>query len=81
MSEHDLIDTTGDDQYWYNTDTGEVEHGRISPAPERLGPFATAAEAARAPEVLTERARAWAAEDAREDDWGQSAPSTGVDAD
>ncbi|WP_040164289.1 hypothetical protein [Microbacterium gorillae] len=71
MSEKEFIDPSDDDAYWYNSDTGEVEHGRISPAPERLGPFATREEAERAPEIIKERSRAWADEDAREDDWGK----------
>lgn len=70
MSEKEFVDPTADDQFWYNTDTGEVEKGRQSPAPERLGPFDTAEEAARAPQVLQERSRAWAEEDAKEDSWG-----------
>ena len=60
----------GDDKYWSNTKTRAVEHGMLSPAPERVGPFDTAEEAERAPEILQERARAWAEEDRREDDWG-----------
>ncbi|WP_308493863.1 SPOR domain-containing protein [Microbacterium terrisoli] len=60
----------GDDKYWYNTKTREVEHGMLSPAPERVGPFDTAAEAERAPEIIQERARAWAEEERREDSWG-----------
>jgi len=57
-------------KYWYNLTTGQVEHGFESPAIDRAGPFDTAEEAARAPEILRERSRAWAAEDADEDDWG-----------
>jgi len=55
------------DTYWYNTKTGEVEEGPQSLAVDRLGPFATREEAARAPEVVAERARKWAEEDAAED--------------
>ena len=68
MSDNTFVDPD-DDTYWYNTDTGEVEHGRISPAPERLGPFKTAEEAARAPEIVRERSRKWATEDSEEDAW------------
>lgn len=57
-------------KYWYNSATGQVEFGRISPSTDRVGPFDTEAEAARAPELLQERARAWAEEEAAEDDWG-----------
>ena len=53
--------------YWYNTKTGQVEEGPQSLAVDRLGPFATRAEAARAPEIVAERSRKWAAEEAAED--------------
>lgn len=56
-------------KYWYNSVTGQVEFGRISPSTDRVGPFDTEAEAARAPELLQERSRAWAEEEAAEDDW------------
>lgn len=56
------------DKYWYNTRSGEVEHGMLSPSVDRVGPFDSAEEATRAPEILQERARAWAEEDAREDE-------------
>ena len=38
----------------------------MSPRVDRAGPFDTAEEAARAPEIIRERSRAWAEEDARE---------------
>ena len=57
----------GNEKYWYNLNTGEVEKGYESPAIDRAGPFDTAEEAANAPEVLRERSRAWAEEDARDD--------------
>lgn len=56
------------EKYWFNTRTEQVEFGMLSPAVHRIGPFDTAAEAARAPEIVAERAKAWAAEDAEEDD-------------
>ncbi|MGB4135630.1 MAG: SPOR domain-containing protein [Microbacterium sp.] len=59
-----------DDKYWYNLSTGEVEFGMLSPSSKRVGPFDTAEEAARAPETLKERARAWADEEAADDAWG-----------
>ena len=58
------------EKYWYNLTTGQVERGYASPAIDRAGPFDTAEEAARAPEVLRERSRAWAEEEARNDAWG-----------
>lgn len=56
---------TRDDEYWFNTRTGKVERGKQSLATDRLGPFPTAAEAARANEKLAENARKWAEEEAR----------------
>jgi hypothetical protein len=63
----------GDEKYWYNLETGTVEFGMISPSADRVGPFDTEAEAARAPERLRERSRAWAEEEAAESGW--DAPS------
>lgn len=62
--------TTGSDKYWYNFATGAVEQGFESPTIDRAGPFDTAEEASRAPELLRERSRAWAEEEARDDAWG-----------
>ena len=59
--------TSDSEKYWYNLKTGEVEKGYESPAVDRAGPFETAEEAARAPEIRRERSRAWAEEEARED--------------
>jgi len=58
-----------EEKYWYNLRTGAVERGFESPSVDRAGPFDTEAEAARAPQVMAERSRAWAEEEAREDDW------------
>lgn len=65
----------GDQKYWYNLKTAQVEFGMISPAVDRVGPFDTEAEAARAPETLEERSRAWAEDDAADDGW---APGKGA---
>lgn len=54
-------------QWWYNHKTGEVEQGKQSLGSDRDGPYATEAEARRAPEIAAERARAWAAEEAEGD--------------
>ncbi|GAA3947621.1 SPOR domain-containing protein [Microbacterium soli] len=68
----------GDGKYWFNLSTREVEFGMQSPAVDRVGPFDSAEEAANAPELLRERSRAWAADDAAEDSWGaQSTPKSG----
>lgn len=72
---------TGDsEKYWYNLTTGEVEKGFESPSVDRAGPFDTAEEASRAPEVLRERSRAWAEDEARDDDWGTTAADETGDA-
>ena len=73
---------TGDSKkYWYNLKTGEVEHGFISPHVDRAGPFDTADEAARAPEIIRERSRAWAEEERREDASPPASTATSPDND
>jgi len=62
----------GDEKYWYNLSTKEVEFGMESAAVDRVGPFDTAEDAANAPAKLKERARAWAEEEAADDSWGAS---------
>ena len=54
-------------QWWYNDRTGEVEEGPQSLGIDRIGPFDTREEALRAPEIVAERSRAWAAEDAADE--------------
>ncbi|WP_460773732.1 SPOR domain-containing protein [Microbacterium sp. GXF7504] len=56
------------EKYWYNLKTGQVERGFESPAVDRAGPFDSPEEAAKAPDIIRERSRQWAEEDAREDD-------------
>jgi hypothetical protein len=73
--------TDDSEKYWYNLKTGAVEKGYESPAIDRAGPFDTADEAAKAPEKLRERSRAWAEDEAREDSWGGSAASGDTPAD
>lgn len=51
-------------EWYYNIRTGEVEEGKQSLASELDGPFACREDAARAPEIIAERARKWAEEDA-----------------
>jgi hypothetical protein len=67
--------TDDSEKYWYNLKTGEVEKGYESPAVDRAGPFDTREEAARAPEIMRERSRAWAEDEARDDAWGGGASS------
>ncbi|MBS1905123.1 MAG: SPOR domain-containing protein [Actinobacteria bacterium] len=59
----------GEQKYWFNSRTGKVEYGLLSSSLDRIGPFDTEAEAARALHILRERAKAWADEDAAEDSW------------
>ena len=58
--------TDDSEKYWYNLKTGEVEKGFVTPSIDRAGPFDTEEDAARAPEIIAERSRAWAAEDAQD---------------
>lgn len=55
------------EKYWYNLETGAVEKGYESPAIDRAGPFDTAEEAADAPQLLKQRAKQWADEEAQDD--------------
>lgn len=61
--------TDDGEKYWYNLRTGAVEKGFESPSIDRAGPFDTPEEAANALEVIRERSRAWADEEAGEDAW------------
>ncbi len=63
--------TQDSEKYWYNLTTGKVEKGFESPVIDRAGPFDTAEEAARAPQIMRERSREWAEDDEREGSWGQ----------
>ena len=56
-----------DHQFWYNLNTGQVEEGMVSPAVERVGPFATRAEAENALEILRANSAKWAEEEAAEE--------------
>ncbi len=55
------------DTFWYNARSGEVEEGPQSLSIDRLGPFASREEAARAPEIIAERARKIREEDELDD--------------
>lgn len=61
----------GADKYWYNMKTGQVELGFESPSVLRAGPFDTAEEAAKAPELMRERSKAWQEDDEAEAAWEQ----------
>jgi hypothetical protein len=54
-------------EWWFNTSTNEVEEGPQGLSMDRIGPFETPEEAARALEIVAERARRWAEEDAADD--------------
>lgn len=54
-------------EWWYNNKTKQVEEGPQSLGVDRDGPFASRAEAEKAPEIIAERARRWAAEDEASD--------------
>ena len=64
-------------EYWYNLETGVVEEGMVSPGYDRAGPFATREEAARAPEIIKQRSKQWAEEDAAADSWGKRGGAAG----
>lgn len=57
---------TTEEQYWYNTATGEVEEGHRSSWTHLMGPYRTRAEAQRALESAKARNESWDKED---DDW------------
>lgn len=54
-------------EFWFNSQTGQVEEGKQSLAVYRLGPFATREEALKAPEIIAARAAAWRAAEEDED--------------
>jgi hypothetical protein len=55
-------------QFWFNSQTGQVEVGPQSLALHRLGPFKSREEAEKAPDIIAARAAAWRAEEEREQD-------------
>jgi hypothetical protein len=48
-----------DQSWWYCLKHATVEHGPGCPGKDRLGPFASREEAARALEIVHERNREW----------------------
>ncbi|MCU1514525.1 MAG: methionine aminopeptidase [Microbacteriaceae bacterium] len=52
-------------EWYYNIRTKEVEEGKQSLASDLDGPFDSREDAMRAPEIIAERARAWAEEEGR----------------
>jgi hypothetical protein len=57
------IGLDGDDQWWFNLSTHQVEHGPGAPNAERMGPYPSEHEAAEALERARSRTEAWDAED------------------
>ena len=53
----------GDNLWWYNLRTQKVEQGPGDPNSERMGPYATQAEAETALDRARERSRVWDAQD------------------
>jgi len=54
-------------EWWFNNKTKQVEEGPQSLGSDRDGPFESREAAEKAPEIIAERARKWAAEDAARD--------------
>ncbi|MGV8877162.1 MAG: methionine aminopeptidase [Rhodoglobus sp.] len=54
-------------QWWFNHKTGEVEEGPQSLASDRDGPFDSREKAEQAPQIIAERARTWAADEAAQE--------------
>ncbi|HJG52176.1 MAG TPA: SPOR domain-containing protein [Brachybacterium faecium] len=63
-------DVTEGTQFYYNLSTGQVEEGAQSPATQRMGPYATREEAARALRTASERNESWDEEDEKWEDYG-----------
>jgi hypothetical protein len=57
---------TTEKQYWYNTETGEVEEGHRSSWTHLMGPYPTRAEAERALASARSRNESWEKDD---EDW------------
>lgn len=67
MSAADWNIDNPEETFWFNTRTNEVEVGKQSLNKDRLGPFASADEAARALEIIAARAAKIRQEDELED--------------
>ncbi len=50
-------------EFWFNTKTGQVEVGKQTLAVYRIGPFKTRQEAEKAFEILRSRSERWQEED------------------
>jgi hypothetical protein len=54
-------------KYWFNMRTKQVEVGLKSSSEDRIGPFDSAAEAAKAEAIVRARSQAWAEQERQED--------------
>jgi len=54
-----LMADTGDEKYFFNLETGQVEKGKVSAWDKRMGPYDTQEEAQHALETAQERTREW----------------------
>ena len=61
MSEENVA--PGTPEYWFNTQTGQVEEGRQSSWSHLMGPYATREQAQHALDTARSRAEAWDRED------------------
>jgi len=66
MTPDELTSDGSPAEWWFNTKTGEVEFGRLSASPQRLGPFGSKEEASRALEFIARRAAQIREEDDRD---------------
>ena len=57
-------------EWWFNNKTKQVEEGPQSLGSDRDGPFESREAAEKAPEIIAERARKWAQDEAS--DWDKS---------
>lgn len=62
---------SADDKWYFDPKTGDVTQGKEGAWEDRMGPYDTRAEAARALETAAARNAAADAEEAEEDDWGE----------
>lgn len=69
FKESDTVTNT-DDQWFYDPTTGSVSQGKDQAWKDRMGPYATEAEARDAMKLAAERTAAADAYDEEDDDWG-----------